>query len=100
MDFGNKWRTVLDAYFQVKSQNNILTEHLSMDAFKEEKTEDTEAVAQRTSVKKVFLKILPVPQINVSLGVSFSIKLQATDPKLYQKRDSGRGVFRVKLVKF
>ena len=71
-----------------------------MDAFKEEKTEDTEAVAQRTSVKKVFLKILPVPQINVSLGVSFSIKLQATDLKLYQKRDSDRGVFRVKLVKF
>ena len=35
MDFGNKWRTALDAYFQVKSQNNILTEHLSMDAFKE-----------------------------------------------------------------
>ena len=34
----NKWRTALGGYFRIKAQSNILTEHLFVDAFKEEKT--------------------------------------------------------------
>ena len=52
-----------------------------------------EATVQRCSVKKVFLEILQNPQKNTSARVSFLIKLQDRDLQLYQKRDSGTGVF-------
>ena len=38
--------------------------------------------------KKMFLKLLQNSQENTCCGVSFFIKLQARDPKLYQKRNS------------
>ena len=53
---------------------------------------DTEAVARRCSVKKVFLEISQNSQENTSANVSLLIKLQALDLQLYSKRDSGTGV--------
>ena len=47
-----------------------------------------EAVAQRYSVKKVFLEIRQNSQENTCTRVSFSIKLQASGLQLY-----GTGVF-------
>ena len=38
---------------------------------------DTEAVARRYSVKKVFLKISQISQGNTCVGISFLIKLKA-----------------------
>ena len=52
----------------------------------------SEAVAQRCSVKKVFLEILQNSQENTSARESFLIKLQALDLRLYSKRVSGTGV--------
>ena len=43
--------------------------------------------------KKVFLKISQNSQENTCTKVFFSIKLQAWDLQLYQKRDSGTGLF-------
>ena len=43
--------------------------------------------------KNVFLKISQNLQENTCTTVSFLIKLQASDLQLYQKRDSGTGVF-------
>ena len=54
----------------------------------------TEAVAQRCSVKKVFLEISQNSKGNTCARVSFLIKLQASNLQLYQKRDSDTGVFR------
>ena len=50
----------------------------------------TEAVVQRCSVKKVFLKISQNSQENTCVGVSF---LQVLGLQLYEKRDSNTGVF-------
>ena len=58
----------------------------------------TEAVTQRCSVKKL-LEILQNSRENTCAGVSFLIKLQAT-LQLYQKRDSGKGVFPMNFAKF
>ena len=52
-----------------------------------------EAVARRCSVKKVFLEISQKSQENTYARVSFLIKLQASGLQLYQKRDSGTGIF-------
>ena len=52
-----------------------------------------EAVAQRPSVKKLFLEILQNLQENACGRASFLIKLQAWGLQLYEKRDSGTGVF-------
>ena len=52
---------------------------------------NTEAVAQKCSVKKVFLKILQNSQENTCARVSFLIKLQASSTLL--KGESGTGVF-------
>ena len=41
----------------------------------------------------MFLKILQTSQENNCARVSFLIELQASCPELYQKRDSGTGVF-------
>ena len=43
----------------------------------------TEAVAQRYSIKKVFLKILQNSQENICVGVSFMVKLKAWGLQLY-----------------
>ena len=51
-----------------------------------------EAVVQRRSVKRVFLKISQNLQENTCARVSFLIKLQASGLKFYKKRDSGTGV--------
>ena len=51
-----------------------------------------EAVVQRCSVKKVFLKILQNSHEKTCARVSLLIKLQA-EVQLYQKRDPGTGVF-------
>ena len=58
-----------------------------------------ETVAQRCSVKKVFLELSQYSQENNCAGVSFLIKLQAKTLQLYLKRDSGR-CFPVTIVKF
>ena len=50
-----------------------------------------EAVVQRCSIKKVFLKISQNLQDNTSARDSFLIKLQAWG--FIKKRDSGTGVF-------
>ena len=52
-----------------------------------------ETVAQRPSVKKLFLEILQNLQENACARASFLIKLQASGLQLYEKRDSGTGVF-------
>ena len=68
----------------------------------------TEAVTERCSVKKVFLKISKSSQENTCARVSFLIKLQAISIppenirnglQLYLKRDSGKGAY-VNYVKF
>ena len=51
-----------------------------------------EAVAQRCSVKKVFIEILQTLQENACAFVSFFNKVAALSLKLYLKRDSGTGV--------
>ena len=53
----------------------------------------SEAVAQRCSIKKVFLKILQNSQENTRGRVPFQINLQTRRLHLYQKRNSGTGVF-------
>ena len=52
-----------------------------------------EAVAQKCSLKKVFLKVLQNPQKNTCARVSFLIKLHASGLQQFYKRDSGRSVF-------
>ena len=52
-----------------------------------------ETVAKSCSVKKVFLEVSQNSQENTCARVSFLIKLQASGLQLYQKRDSGTGVF-------
>ena len=52
-----------------------------------------EAVPRRCSVKKVFLEISENSRENTCARVSFSIKLQAIGLQLYEKRNSGTGVF-------
>ena len=42
---------------------------------------------------EVFLEITQNAQENTCVRVSFLIKLQASDRKLYQKKDTGTGVF-------
>ena len=59
----------------------------------------TEAVTQRCSVKKLLLEILQNSRENTCARVSFLIKLQAA-LQLYQKRDSGTGVFPMNFAKF
>ena len=54
---------------------------------------DSEVVVQRCSVKKFFLKISQNSQENTCARVSILIKLQAQGLQLYQKRDSGTGIF-------
>ena len=51
-----------------------------------------EAVFQRCSVKRKFLKISQNSKENTSARAWFLIKLQALSLKLYQKRDSSAGV--------
>ena len=51
------------------------------------------AVAQRFSVKKVFLEILQNSQKSTFARVSFLLKLHTSRLQLYLKRDSGTGVF-------
>ena len=51
------------------------------------------AVAQRCSVKKVFLEILQNSYENACATASFLIKLQVSGLRIYQKRDSGAGAF-------
>ena len=53
----------------------------------------TEAVAQRCSVKKVFLEISQNSQENTCARVSFFKKLAGVSLQLYYKRDSSTGVF-------
>ena len=52
-----------------------------------------EAVAQRYSVKKVFLEISQNLLENICASVPFLIMLQDSGLQLYLKRDSGTGVF-------
>ena len=52
-----------------------------------------EAVAQKCSVKKVFLEISQNSQENTCAWVSFLIKLLASALQFYLKRDSGTVVF-------
>ena len=52
-----------------------------------------EAVAQRRSVKKVFLEILQNSQENNCARVSFLTKMQGSGLQLYLKMDSKTGVF-------
>ena len=54
---------------------------------------DQEAVAQRYSVKKVFLEISQNLLENICASVPFLIMLQDSGLQLYLKRDSGTGVF-------
>ena len=54
---------------------------------------DQEAVAQRYSVKKVFLEISRNLLENICASVPFLIMLQDSGLQLYLKRDSGTGVF-------
>ena len=39
--------------------------------------EESETVARKSSIKKVYLKIFPNSQKNICIGISFAIKLQA-----------------------
>ena len=59
-----------------------------------------EAVIRRYSVKKLFLEISQNSWENTCDRVSFLIKLQALGLQLYQKRDSGTGVFLSSLRNF
>ena len=54
---------------------------------------ETETVAWRCLVKKVFLEILQNSQENTCVGVSFLTKLQASALQLYYERDPGTDVF-------
>ena len=56
-------------------------------------TDHSEAVAQRCSVKKMFLELLQNSQENTCARVSFLIKLQTSGLQLCLKRDSGTSVF-------
>ena len=53
----------------------------------------TEAATEGIVLKTAFLKVSQNSQENTCVKVSFLIKLQATGQQLYQKRESGRGVF-------
>ena len=59
-----------------------------------------EAVVQRCSVKKVFLKISQNSQENVCTRVSFEIKLQDSDLQLYYKKTLWHRRFFVNFAKF
>ena len=64
------------------------------------KSKDAEAVAQRCSVKKVFLEISQNSQENTCARASFLIKLQAWDLQLYLKKKLWHRCFPVNFVKF
>ena len=55
-------------------------------------SDNTEAVVERCSVKKMFLEISQNSQENTCIRGSFFIKLQASGLQIYLKRDSGTGV--------
>ena len=59
-----------------------------------------DTVARRCSVKQVFLKILQNLQENTCARISFLIRLQTWVLQLYEKEDSGTGVFLRILLKF
>ena len=63
------------------------------DILLDRKMDFSKAVAQRCSVKKVFLEISQNSQENTCARASFLIKLQTSALQLYLKRDSGTGVF-------
>ena len=62
--------------------------------------QNTEAVVQRCSVKKVFLEISQNSQENICTRVSFLIKLQASDPATLLKKRLWHRCFPVSFLKF
>ena len=83
-----KWNAIEDEHKKLLIETYMVNEITS------------EAVSRRCSVEKVFLKISQILQENTCARVSFSIKLQSSGLPLYQKRDSGTGVFLCILLNF